>query len=449
MPVQYPCGICKKSVAKNHRAFRCKICSFWIHIKCNSLSSTSYDKLKTDNTTWTCIKCINENIPFSKSSDEILKLIMQGINVDNLNNLNPENSSNKNFFNQLNEINFVSNDNVNRCLYYTLSELNNIKQNKRSLSVFHLNVSSLGCHFDELHTLLANSKTKFDFIGISETGHKKSNSYIQNITLDGYNFIECTTESRKGRVGLFISKKHDFKPRPDLKIYKTKELESIFIEIPNKKGKNLVVGCIYRHPCMSITEFNENYLETTLEKLSLENKNIILLGDFNINLINYESNRETNEFVDLISSNSLIPHILKPTRITTHSKTLIDNIFSNFIEIPVLAGNITCSISDHLAQFAILDLKTSNLKKPIYNYKRDFTKFNRDDFILDFLAVDWEKILNIQNNDPDKNMNILINTTNKIIEKHAPLIKYTKKSKAKKKKLYVCGYVLKKIRVGR
>ena len=34
MPTRYPCGICLKPVAKNHKAVKCDYCDLWIHIKC-------------------------------------------------------------------------------------------------------------------------------------------------------------------------------------------------------------------------------------------------------------------------------------------------------------------------------------------------------------------------------------------------------------------------------
>ena len=257
--------------------------------------------MKLDKSDWSCIKCINKCIPFSKSTNETLKLIMQGKNINNTSLLDLDNLGNVNFFQDINGIN-LGNNTHNQSLYYTLSELNNIKHTKGSISFFHLNIASLSLHFDELHTIIASSETKFDFIAISETGRKKNVQPIHNIMLDGYNFIECPTESNKGGVGLYISKKYDFKPRTDLQIYKSKKIESIFIEIPNKKGKNMVVGCLYRHPSMSISEFNITYLERILEKLSFENKDIFLLGDFNINLMNFDNNTETNDFLDLITS---------------------------------------------------------------------------------------------------------------------------------------------------
>ena len=82
-----------------------------------------------------------------------------------------------------------------------------------------------------------------------------------------------------------------------------------------------------------------------LEILSKEQKQVFLLGDFNINLLNYNDHQPTNDFLDSLASNSFIPYILHPTRITSHSKTLIDNIFSNYISHEIISGNITAGLS--------------------------------------------------------------------------------------------------------
>ena len=47
---------------------------------------------------------------------------------------------------------------------------------------------------------------------------------------------------------------------------------------------------------------------------------------------------------------------LHPTRVTDHSKTLIDNIFSNHISEEAICGSLTVTISDHLPQFLIMPL---------------------------------------------------------------------------------------------
>ena len=90
-----------------------------------------------------------------------------------------------------------------------------------------------------------------------------------------------------------------------------------------------------------------------LDNISKEQKSVCLLGDFNVNLLNYNEHNQTNEFLDSLASNSFIPLILQPTRITSHSNTLIDNIFLNVIDPDIISGNLTATISDPLPQFAI------------------------------------------------------------------------------------------------
>ena len=80
---------------------------------------------------------------------------------------------------------------------------------------------------------------------------------------------------------------------------------------------------------MDLTDFNCNYLNKLLENISKGQKSILLLGDFNVNLLNYNEYNQTNEFLDFLASYSFIPLILQSTRITSHSNTLIDNIFLN------------------------------------------------------------------------------------------------------------------------
>ena len=78
---------------------------------------------------------------------------------------------------------------------------------------------------------------------------------------------------------------------------------------------------------MDLTDFNRNYLKQLLENISREQKSIFLLGNFNANLLNYNEHNQTNEFLDSFASNSFILLILQPTRITSHSNTLVDNKF--------------------------------------------------------------------------------------------------------------------------
>ena len=81
---------------------------------------------------------------------------------------------------------------------------------------------------------------------------------------------------------------------------------------------------------MQFNEFNDNYLNILLQKISKEKKNVFLLGDFNVDLLKYDKHAGTKEFIDSFSSYMYLPYILHPTRVTVHSQTIIDNIFSMF-----------------------------------------------------------------------------------------------------------------------
>ena len=82
---------------------------------------------------------------------------------------------------------------------------------------------------------------------------------------------------------------------------------------------------------MDFTVFNCNYLNKLLENISKKQKSIFLLGDCNVKLLTYNEHNQTNEVLHSLASNSFIPLILQPTRITSHSNTLID-IFSNVFD---------------------------------------------------------------------------------------------------------------------
>ena len=87
---------------------------------------------------------------------------------------------------------------------------------------------------------------------------------------------------------------------------------------------------------------------------------------------------------------------MHPTRITSHSKTFIDNIFSNFISPEIISDNITATIFDHLPQFLFVPniLLNPSTQKSNY-YERDWSKFKQEKFILDYFDKDWANLLQI------------------------------------------------------
>ena len=151
------------------------------------------------------------------------------------------------------------------------------------------------------------TKKKFDIIAISETRITKQVSLLNNLNLNNCSFEFTPTETSAGGTLLYIANHLSYKCRNDRNIYKKSELESTFIEILNPRKSNIIVGIIYRHPSMDLTDFNCNYLNKLLENISKKQKSAFLLGDVNVNLLNCNEHNQTNELLDFLVSNAFIP----------------------------------------------------------------------------------------------------------------------------------------------
>ena len=84
------------------------------------------------------------------------------------------------------------------------------------------------------------------------------------------------------------------------------------------------MGIIYRPPNNKYDLF-ENAINEILSKIDKENKICYLMGDFNIDLLKSESCVFANGFTEQLFTSSFYPLMTKPTRMTSHTATLIDN----------------------------------------------------------------------------------------------------------------------------
>ena len=150
------------------------------------------------------------------------------------------------------------------------------------------------------------------------------------------------------------------------------------------------------------------------------------MGDFNINLLNYDSHSET-DLVNSLGSYALHPQILKPTRIPYHSATLIDNIFFNSLEHYAISGNTVRGITDHLTNFMIIT-KLSNPPKDFKLYKRDYSRLFNDMLISEASKVNWKEVLTSESGKLDINTFLeFLSLYFKSEKRQAPLRKLTRK----------------------
>ena len=104
----------------------------------------------------------------------------------------------------------------------------------------------------------------------------------------------------------------------------------------------------------------------------------------------------------------------------SHSNTLIYNIYSNVIDPDIISDNGT--ISDHLPQFSIIPNMFGNISGNKSNiYKKDWSKFDTENFILDYFPVEWEDLLKIDELNADNSTKMFLDNINMLLDTYAAL----------------------------
>ena len=87
-------------------------------------------------------------------------------------------------------------------------------------------------------------------------------------------------------------------------------IESLSIEISNNDAKNIVFNIVCRPPDGDLAVC-EKLFQSILSNDSVRNKCVILAGGFNINELDFESNKKVQNFVNLMFQLGLVPTINK------------------------------------------------------------------------------------------------------------------------------------------
>ena len=234
----------------------------------------------------------------------------------------------------------------------------------------------------------------FSFIGLSETWLR--NETCELYCLDGYEHVEQHRTYKSGcGVGLFVHHTIPFTQRNDLS-YLDELIECVTIEIEKQvfnTTENVIISVIYRPPNTDTRLFTEN-INIVLNIIKRENKICYFMGDYNINILNYDSHSATAQFVDLLYSYALLPLINRPTRISQSSATLIDNIFTNNIDTidKDRQGILVTDITDHFPVFYINSCHKQIRSNELHICRRNFCYDNKLAFQRAITETDWSEM---------------------------------------------------------
>ena len=401
--LKWPCVICNKNVLSNQNGITCDHCDRWCHRHCDAMSQDTYNKYVENDTNpeitvkakWYCLYCTmsynNQHFPFTLCDNHELNNINISDNMkfcESLPTLEDiyESSKFSNFPKPMEEASLPSNLNSK---YHSVKDFQELKIEK-NFNIFHANVNGLESKFDNLEIFLGGSASAIDIVAITETSEDAENSFIRNVEMEGYELFKTPTNSLKGGTALYVNRAFNAFERVDLKA-QNDVMEAVWVEIKNPKNKNIVCGCVYRHPKKlkpDYIEFNK-YMDSTLNKLVQENKEVYICGDFNIDLLKLNEVSAHLDFYTLLNGHGFLPFIIQPTRVVANdTPSLLDNIFSNNISDAVISGNIYLTLSEHFSQFASVSRGPIDVKK-IVMYGRDLKNFSAEDFRDDVAIQQW------------------------------------------------------------
>ena len=249
----------------------------------------------------------------------------------------------------------------------------------------------------------------FTIIGVSETcicDRECSSNFVPE--LPGYYFESVPTPLSTGGVGLFIDQncKYRILERVSNSCYRALWIEH---HLPNNKKS--VCGVTYRQH-NNANEFLD-YLSDFLERLCRQNINIYIMGDFNIDLLKYETCSYTQTLLQTMQSFSMFPVVDKPTRVHGNSATLIDNIFINNPKNNIVSGNIVSDTTDHYSQMCILTLQCKIFFPNNKTKVRDYSTLNAKSFINDLQNINWNNVC--QHTDANQSFSGFYKSINKTI----------------------------------
>ena len=181
----------------------------------------------------------------------------------------------------INSPHYQSSNNHDNWLY------DNLLSNKRGFKIANLNVISLLKHIDELRLCLTNQQ--LDILAINET-KMDSDVPLDLISLEGYTWVSKNRNRSGGAVGFYIRNSINFPIRPDLGL---DDIEALTIEIHKYKTKPFLVTTWYRPPNSPI-DLSANF-ENILRLIDIEEKESIIMGDLNCDLLHKDLDHMTKE----------------------------------------------------------------------------------------------------------------------------------------------------------
>ena len=287
------------------------------------------------------------------------------------------------------------------------------------LKVCHWNIQHLtDSKLEEIRVRLTNSNNgedKPDILILTETfGSAK--------VPDSFYFIPGFQLHRKDRIGrsgggilAFVNSSLQVKRREDLE---ETDLECLWLETcPFKSKRPLLIAGVYRPP--SYKAADDKRLGKNIENAHLLNREIIILGDFNIDFLCAKKVQKHSLVKTLhnLNMSQLVHIITRPV-----SKTCLDHIWCSHPEQLHNVRAMSSGISDHLPVIVTRKFITcpkNNKDQHTTITYRDIKGLNKEQFVSSLQEAPWDCAFVFE--DTNDVVDAWYKVFNDIIDEHLPL----------------------------
>ena len=251
-----------------------------------------------------------------------------------------------------------------------------------SLKLLAYNISSVPLHF-ETYLDQCLDQMFFDVVGLWETRLDDLICSLYNINNYSSHFQNRNT--RGSGVAIFLHKQFQSLSLHNICL-KLPHLEFLFVIVT--QPFRFIVRIIYRPPNAKVDEVLLS-IEYIVESLVGENLPYYIMGDFNINLLSNEN--KVHDFINLLYSYYFFPTINKPTKVTSTSASLIDNIWTSNLHNHQVSGIHYTSISDNFRIISIFSVENNAIlqSSTITVTKRIYNNLSIESFKKDLLNYKW------------------------------------------------------------
>ena len=338
---------------------------------------------KLDKFDWRCPACILSELPFADSS-MCSNIHITELDVSVTSNLSQESTG---------------------------PDLSTLKKYTTSPIFCHFNAQSLLPKIDEIRTNLSEN-TRPIILGISETW-LDSSVLNGEVDISFFRLYRRDRGMRGGGVMIYVLESYRSRRRSDLEV---SDIEIVWIELHFKKNV-ILLGNVYHPPNFGIESFSK--ISNMLEIALAEKKEVVLMGDMNCNLLTTTRSRRADELVLIAEDLHLTQLISEPTRITEHSQSLIDVLFTSNPDLFSSTGTVAFTGSDHLMVYGEC---SENVKSsPKVSFARSFKKCDTNALLSDLDGAPWHLIdmFDCLDDKWDYWRVLFLG----IVDKHAPLLK--------------------------